>query len=182
MEECLSKETDVESKYPSCSYLFRCLVSPSGDPIGGLVHTMTLIDTSSKLDDISRHFREVSKSLKDISTSKAALLLKPLQNKAIFPIINGSGKPGYDTLLDMHDKSWLIADQAPFIESFSGVVPFLAFSIQDLPALEDLFRVLRLEDRKMSKLVTSQTRARGLIRKSLPCTNSLRSKGPFIKA
>jgi hypothetical protein len=182
MEECLSNGIDVESKYPSCSYLFRCLVSPSGDPIGGLVHTMTLINASSKLDDISRHFREVSKSLKDISISKAAFLLKPLQNKAIFPIIDDSGKPGYDTLLDVHDKSWFIADQPCFIGSFSGVIPILALPLQDLPALEDLFRVLRLENRKMSKLVTSQTFATGQIRKHLPYTNSLRSKSPFIEA
>jgi hypothetical protein len=157
-------------------------MSPSGDPIGGLVHAITLINSSSKLDDISRLFREVSKSLKDVSTSKASLLLKPLQNKAIFPIIDGSGKPGFDTLLDMHDKSWFIADEPTFTQSFVGIVPFLALSIQDLPALDDLFRVLRVQGRKMSKLVTRERLAKGEIRTSVPYTNSLRSKSPFIKA
>ncbi|KAJ4290882.1 hypothetical protein N0V90_010078 [Kalmusia sp. IMI 367209] len=182
MEDCISKEIDIGSKYLSCAYLFQCLVSPTGDPIGGLVHTMTLINSSSKLDDIARLFREVSKLLKDVSTSKAALLLKPLQSKTIFPVVRSSQSPEYDTLLGMHDKSWFVADQVNLLESFTGVVPLLAFSIQDLPAVEDLFRVLRVEGRKMSKMVTSQTLAQGQTRSDFRHSDTFRSKSPFIKA
>lgn len=178
----MSREIDVESAYSSCSYLFRCLVSPSGDPIGGLVHTMTLINSASKLEDISRLFCEVSKLLKDVSISKAALLLKPLQNKPIIPVINGSGHQDYDTLLDAHDRSWYIPDQASFVESFTGVVPLLAFVNQDLPAIEDMFRVLRIEGRRLSKMVTSQTLAMGETRSDFRHTDSFRAKSPFIKA
>ena len=178
----MSKEIDIESAYSSCSYLFRCLVSPSGDPVGGLVHTMTLINSSSKLEDISRLFFEVNKLLKDVSTSKAALLLKPLKTKPIIPVINGSGREDYDTLLDIHDRSWYIPDQASFIDSFKGVVPLLAFAIQDLPAVEDVFRVLRIDGRKMSKMVTSQTLAMGETRSDFRHTDSFRAKSPFIKA
>jgi hypothetical protein len=157
-------------------------MSPSGDPIGGLIHTMTLIDSSSKLDDIARLFREVSKLLKDISTSKAALLLKPLQSKSIFPVITESKPAEFHALMGVQDSEWYIADQANLIESFTGVVPLLAFSIQDLPAVEDLFRVLKLEGRKMSKMVSSQTLALGQTKSDFRYSDTFRSKSPFIKA
>ena len=178
----MAKGIDLESKYSSCAYLFRCLMSPSGDPIGGLIHTMTLIDSSSKLEDIARLFREVSKLLKDISTSKAALLLKPLQSKAIFPVITESKPAEFHALMSVQDNEWYITDQANLIESFTGVVPLLAFSIQDLPAVEDLFRVLKLEGRKMSKMVSSQTLALGQTKSDFRYSDTFRSKSPFIKA
>lgn len=182
MGNCVSKKIDIESKYPSCAYIFRCLLSPSGDPISGLVHTMTLIDSSSKLEDIARLFREASKLLKDVSTSKVALLLKPLHHKAMFPVKDRLKNQEYDTLLSMHDKSWFIADEANVFESFKGVVPLLALSIQDLPAVEELFRVLRVDGRKMSKMVTGQTLAMGQTRSDFRSSDTFRSKIPFIKA
>jgi hypothetical protein len=181
MDECLSMGINIETQYPSCSYLSRCLLSPSGDPIAGLVYTMSLISSSSKLSDISRLFCEVSKSLKGVSTTKAAILLKPLQNKAIFPVITISGTREYNTLLDMNDKSWFIVDELTIRDSFQGKLPLLALPIKDLPALEDLFYVLRLEGRKVSRLVTSRTNIKGHVRMNWFYTNSLRAKAPFLK-
>jgi hypothetical protein len=182
MENCISRGIDLTSIYANCSYLFRCLLSPSGDPIGGLVHTMTMISSSSELEDIARIFREVSKLLKNVSSSKISLLLKPLQSKAIFPVVHGSGNPGYDTLLSMHDKTWFIADHANLIASFTGVIPLLAFSIQDLLAIEDLLGALRMEGRKISKKVTGQTRVVGRTKSDFRYTDKFQLKSPFIKA
>jgi hypothetical protein len=182
MENCISTGIDLTSTYANCSYLFRCLLSPSGDPIGGLVHTMTMISSSSKLEDIARLFREISKLLKDVSSSKTSLLLKPLQGKAIFPVVDALEKPGYDALLSMHDNTWFIADQANLIASFTSVVPLLAFSIQDLPTIEPLLRALRVDGRKISKKATSQTRVVGRARSDYHYTDKFRLKSPFIKA
>lgn len=181
MKECISRDIVIESDYPSCSYLFRCLLSPGGNPIAPIVAAATLITSSSKLEDISRLFRDVSKALRDVNTSKAAQLLRPLQNRSIFPITNG-GKHSYDDLLSVHNTSWFIADR-PFIrESFHGKMPLLALPIEDLPALGDLFRVLRLDSRILSKLTTSQTRPKGRVTTHWAYTASLRAKSPFIKA
>jgi hypothetical protein len=182
MENCVSRGIDLASAYTNCSYLFRCLVSPSGDPIGGLVHAITMISSSSRLEDIARSFRELSKSLKDINSSKISLLLKPLQGKAIFPIVNGSGDSGYDTLSSTHDQTWFIADHANYIASFSGVIPLLAFSVQDLLAMEALFQALRMDAKKISKKVTSQTQVAGRTRSDFRYTDIFQSKSPFIKA
>jgi hypothetical protein len=182
MKECLSRGIAIESEYPSSSYLFRCLISPRGDPIAPIVATATLITSSSKLEDISRLFRNVSTALKDVNTSKAAQLLRPLQNKSIFPITNGLGKGRYDNLLDVHNTSWFIADRPLIRESFHGKIPLLALPIEDLTALEDLFRVLRLDGRILSKLATSRTHPKGRVTTHWAYTASLRAKSPFIKA
>jgi hypothetical protein len=158
------------------------LISPGGDPIALVVATATLISSSTKLEDISRLFRDVSTALKDVNTSKAAQLLRPLQDKSIFPVTNGLAKRGYNKLLDVHNTSWYIADRPLIRESFLGQLPLLALPIEDLSALEDLFRVLRLDGRILSKLATSRTQQRGRTNTHWTYTSSLRKKSPFIKA
>ncbi|PQE10655.1 heterokaryon incompatibility protein [Rutstroemia sp. NJR-2017a BBW] len=182
MEECISRNITIESEYRSCSYLFRCLISPRGDPIALIVATATLITSSTKLEDVSSFFRNVSTALKDVNTSNAAQLLRPLQYKSIFPITNGLAKRGYDKLLDLHNTSWYIADRPLIRESFLGRLPLLALPIEDLSALEDLFRVLRLDGRILSKLTTSRTQKWGRTTTHWAYTSSLRKKSPFIKA
>jgi hypothetical protein len=182
MKECISREIAIGSEYPSSSYLFRCLISPKGDPIAPIVATASFITSSTKLEDISRLFRNVNTELKDVNASKAAQLLKPLQNKSIFPITNGLGKRGYDSLLDVHNTTWFIADRPLLRESFHGKVPLLALPIEDIPALEDMFRVLRLDGRLLSKRTTTRTQVKGRAAMHWAYTSSLREKSPFIKA
>ena len=182
MRECLSRDITIESEYPNSSYLFRSLRSPSGDPIAPIIATATLITSSSKLEDISRLFRAISTALSDVNTNKAAQLLRPLQSKSVFPVRNGLGKREYNNLVDLHDTSWFIADRPLLQESFHGKVPLLAVPIEDLHALKDLFRVLRLDGRMLSKLATSQTHPQGLVTTHWAYTASLRAKSPFIKA
>ena len=161
MKECISRDIVIESNYPNSSYLFQCLLSPGGNPIVPIVAAATLTTSSSKLEDISRLFRDVSKALKNVNTSKAAQLLQPLQNGSIFPITNGDGKYSYDDLLGVHNTSWFIANRPLIRESFYSKMPLLALPIEDLPILEDLFRVLRLNSCILSKLTTSRTHPKG---------------------
>jgi hypothetical protein len=182
MEGLLSKEINIESQYPGSSYLFRCLLSPSGDPIAGLVHTITLINSSSKLEDISRLFQDISNSLKDVNASKAAHLLRPLRSRSIFPVSTTAEGREYNSLLDLHNADWFIADQPLIRTSFHGKLPLLALPVADLAAMENLFRILRLEGRKLSKIVTSQTVAKGQIKAHWAYTKALRSKTLFIEA
>lgn len=182
METCIFRGIDLTSTYANCAYLFRCLYSPSGAAIGELIHSMTMISSSSRLQDIARLFGEVSKLLKDVNSSKLALLLKPLQSKAMIPVIDGTKRSGYDKLLSVEDPTWFIADHANLVASFTGVVPLLAFPTQDLSAMEYLFQALRVDGRKISKKSTSQTRVVGHTRPDSRYTDSFRLKVPFIKA
>ena len=182
MGECVSKDISIESDYPISTYLFRCLLSPIGDPIAPIVASATLITSTSKLKDISRLFRKISKALKDVNASKAAQLLRPLQNRWIFPVTTSRGKHGYDDLLSVQDASWFIADRISIRESFHGKIPLLALPIEDLAALTNFFRVLRLDTRFLSKLVTTQTHPKGQVTTHWAYTASFRAKSPFLKA
>ncbi|KAF2823081.1 hypothetical protein CC86DRAFT_409849 [Ophiobolus disseminans] len=181
MKDCLAQNVTIEYEYPSSSYLFRCLSSPSGDPIAALVETTALITSSSKLEDISRLFRNISKALKDVTASQAAQLLRPLQKRTIFPVTD-SGNRAYDRLSNIDDASWFIADRPLIRKSFHGKLPLLALSNGDIAASKDLLRVLRLDDRLLSKLAKSHTHPVGRLKTHWTWTSSLRSKRPFFRA
>jgi len=66
-------------------------------------------------------------------------------------------------------------------ESFYGKVPLLAFSIEDLESMEDLFSCLRVEDRILSKLVECTTGPKGRVTLHRSYTASLSAKKIFIK-
>ena len=182
MKDCLAKRLAVESQYPSSSYLFRCLSSPSGDPIASIVASATLITTSSRLEDISRLFSAINKALKDVNASQAAELLRPLHRLSIFPVTDGLGDCAYDRLASMYDDSWFIADRPLLRKSFHGKVPLLALSVEDLATSKDMLHVLRLDDRLMSKSATIQAHPVGRVTTHWALSASLRAKSPFIKA
>jgi hypothetical protein len=82
----------------------------------------------------------------------------------------------------MDDTTWYIADRPLIRESFIGRVPLLAFSIEEFSQLNDLFRLLRLDNRILSTQVKSAMQIGGRVSTHLAYTASLRSKVPFIKA
>jgi hypothetical protein len=172
----------VETDYPSSSHLFRCLRSPSGDPIASLIATAALISSTSKLKEISRLFRNISKSLKDVTSSQAAQLVRPLRNGTVFPVIKDVGSAAFDYLASIKDATWYIADRPLIRESFHYRLPLLALSVGDVASLGDLLRVLRLEDRLLSKLATCQSCPAGRVSTHWAWTSSLRSKIPFFRA
>lgn len=182
MEDCLAQNISIEHEYPSSSYLFRCLISPSGDPIAALIATISSVSSSTRLEDISRLFRNISKALKDVGSSQAAQLLRPLQKLAVFPIVSGSGSRAYDKLWSMEDPSWFIADRPQLRESFRTKLPLLAFSVGDIAASKTLLSMLRLDKRLLSKQATSWTRPIGRLKTHWAWTSSLRAKAPFLKA
>ena len=182
MKECVSRDINVESEYPSVTYLFRCLGSPLGDPIARIVATANFIVSSSKLEDICRFFLNMSAALQNVNASNVAQLLKPLQSRSIFPITNDRRKGNFDNLTDVHSTSWFIADLPQIQQSFYGKIPLLALPIEDLSAMKDLIRALRLDGRMLSKRATSRTYSKGQITTHYDYTDSLRTKSPFIKA
>jgi len=182
MKDCVERNIAIEHEYSSSSHLFRCLRSPSGDPIASLVATISLISTSSRLEDIARLFRDINKALKDVTSSQAAQLLRPLQKLTIFPIVNHSQGRTYDRLSSIDDKSWFIADRSQHQESFRAKLPLLALSVGDVTASNNLLRVLRLDERLLSKLATCRTHPMGRLKTHWTWTSSLRAKTPFFKA
>lgn len=183
--KCIVMGVDVKSEYPTSSYLFRCLESPAGDPVAAKVAITCQIDCSTKLKVISGFICDLSTALKDVNTTKAAQLLRPLQNRRIFPIIDrpGTGKyDGFDQLMDSKDTSWYIADQPNVRGSFLGKLPLLALPVEHVSSIRELLSVLRLDDRILSKLARPSTQPRGRVITHWSYMALLRERAPFLKA
>ncbi|KAI3318140.1 hypothetical protein HD806DRAFT_549483 [Xylariaceae sp. AK1471] len=184
MNECISMRIDIKSEYPNSSYLFQCLASPAGDPIAAKVAAASFINSSTKLEVISRFFYDLTATIEDVNTTKASQLLRPLHNKPIFPITDGLGKSKYDQfdqLLDLKNSSWFIADQPDLRDSFLNKLPLLALRVEDVASMRCLLCVLRLEGRILSQLTTSRTCPKGRVTTHWAYTACLRGKAPFIK-
>ncbi len=182
MIKCLAQNITIENQYPSSSYLFRCLRSPSGDPITPLIAAATLISSTSSVDDVSRLFRKISKALKDVTPLQATQLLQPLWKRAVFPVTPVAESHANHRFLSLADESWFIADRPSMRKSFRGKVPLLAFSASEVASLTDLLRGLRLNNRLLSQLVTDSTRPVGQVRIHWVWTSTLRMKRPFLRA
>lgn len=183
--ECAVSNIKIRSEYPTSSYLFQCLLCPSGDPITSNLKLISYISTSTTLEAISRRFHDLSKALKDIAATKASQLLRPLHDKPIFPVTDGlteSRHDGFDRLLGLQDTDWYIATEADSRESFLGKVPLLALPVEDMRAVQNLFTILRLEDRDLSKRSRCQTQPKGQVALHLPSSALFAERAPFIKA
>lgn len=178
---------NLKPEYPGSSYLFRCLASPGGDPVAAKVAAAARITSSNKLEDISRCLRDLSTALKEVSATKGAQLLRPLRDKQkkIFPIIHGPGsrKCGkFDELMGLETANWYVADMPNLRDSFVGILPLLALSVEDVVSIRGLLTVLRLDDRILSKLAVKNTQPRGRVTTHRSYMAWLRGRAPFIKA
>ena len=185
MNECKLRGIDTKSLHSRSSYLFGCLESAGGDPVTVAVRAASSISISTGLETITRLFCDLSVALKDVNVTTAAQLLRPLQDKAIFPVLHPSrGRSGdkYDSLAVLNDSSWFIADQPRIRESFLSKLPLLALLVRDVSRLQDLLRVLRLEDRMLSKLALSRTQSKGQVERNWGYTATLLKRVPFIQA
>jgi len=187
MGVCVVMGIDLKPQYPASSYLFQCLASPGGDPVAAKVAAVSLITSSNGLEEISRALCNLSTALEDVSATKAAQLLRPLQDlqKGIFPVTHGPGTRRYgkfDELMEAKNSSWYIADQSNLRDSFLGVLPLLALPVEDLASIRELLKVLRLDDRVLSKLAEKGVQARGRVSNHQPYTALLQERAPFIKA
>lgn len=181
--ECKVKKIDIEPEFPGCEYLFRCLLMTGDEEIRSLVFTAKQINRYTSLLEIARLFRNLNTALKRSNPKKAERVLEPLANMSIFPIVNTGGDLPFDQLAPVGDHtSWFIADREHLRRSFVGRAPLLAFSMEELGAMDDLFEILRIDSRKLSKLVKSETIHQGMTSLNRPYTKFLRDRVGFMKA
>ncbi|KAI3316471.1 hypothetical protein HD806DRAFT_517477 [Xylariaceae sp. AK1471] len=181
ISECVTRMIDLEVVYPSSKRLFRCLLDIGSHDIASLVTKAAVINSSSKLQDISQLFKEINKELQAISHARVSQAIKPLQRKSIFPVTKIKTESLNSWSLSPHDTSWFIADRSHLRESFAGKVPLLAFGVKDLDDMEDLLIALHLDSRRLSKLCERKTNPTGSIRLSVQDTWFFQTRIPFIK-
>lgn len=183
MKECISKGLNIASEYDQSAKLFKCLLASGSGEVGSAIQSLLLIDSTMNLGRIAELFIKVSDSLAAMNSKKAASAAEVLKNKAIFPIRETREEGGYQSLKALGCFSdWCIADLDHLADSFAGVVPLLAFTGDDLKAMDSLLGALHLQERKLSKLVKSDTAPSGKVNTHVERTKHLRARSHFFVA
>lgn len=166
IDECVQHGIRPERQYPSCERLFKCLLATKSVQMTPLQEQVAKINKSMTLSEITDTLSELSESLRWMSSTAAASAIQPLRRKAMFPVFtrrNRELEPGtsFDDLSTAQDSDWLLVDRPHLTEVFLGKVPLLAISPNHIAQLEPLFETPNLSSRRLSKLVTSETRPSG---------------------
>jgi hypothetical protein len=147
-----------------------------------LVAEARLIQNSTPLQHISKLFMEISKHLRDKPPMEAESSVKTLQGRRIFPVRDKEDERTFNYLSSGESsQSWFIANYNHLRDSFHGIVPLLAFNIQEVKKMEHLIQALGLEARKLSCAVKSQAEQDGHASFHEGYSSFLRSKARFIK-
>ncbi|KAK0721152.1 hypothetical protein B0H67DRAFT_536144 [Lasiosphaeris hirsuta] len=186
-KECISKRLNIAGEYDQSSKLFKSLLATGSGQAGDAIQSLLLIDDTTSLSRITELFVKAGSSLGAMNSKKAASAAKALQNKPIFPIREmreeGGNGPGFQSLKALGDASdWYIADRDHLAASFVGVVPLLAFSVDNLKDMKPLLDALQLERRKLSKMVKSDTVPSGKVSLHVERTEHLRARSQFFIA
>jgi len=104
-----------------------------------------------------------------------------LKEHRIFPVTNTVLAWTFESLKSgLGNEIWFIADRHHLWKSFDGVVPLLAFGVDDIGRISPALRAMGLENRLLSKRVEDVTMVRGNSRLHPRYTASLRRKAKFI--
>jgi hypothetical protein len=177
----VQKKIDPLLDYPHCKQLFRTLLAPKGLQIEALVAQTAAIGLSSKRTDIAHIFGLLSEALRPMDPKKAEHAVRPLRDKAIFPLAKKQGSVKADFFSSAQDSSWLIGDRSHLRESFAGLVPLLALAVEELDKMEDVFKGLGLDSKRLSKLARKQSHPKGPLVYMAQKTQFFESRVQFIK-
>lgn len=181
--EAMERGVDLVSDYPTCQHLFRSLCNPESLQIDALVRSVSLVRPSQTTREIIDGLKTVSKHMASMESKQAAATVKSLRLKKIFPVsdrIESVNAQKSDRLVCADDQSWFINDSCEFNNSFAGRVPLLTTTPTTVAALGNLLSALKLESRKLSKVVIQRSTPKGRQSFLAEKTAFLRSRVLFV--
>ncbi|OAP55444.1 hypothetical protein AYL99_10417 [Fonsecaea erecta] len=176
--ECLRRFVALKNIYPSCQRLFRDFFLLPDAGIADIVRETKLLNVGDPLSYIKALFFEIEKHLEKDETTTA---IDSLQTHCIWPIYKTSNQEEWDMLAYANNSTpWFIADRTHLLESFSGIVPLLAFQVEDVLKIPLLIRKLGCDKRRLTRAVTSIAETVGILRPDPTRQADLRSRAEYI--
>jgi hypothetical protein len=177
--KCLRLHVCLKDVYPANLRLFRYVLQI---PDASIKHLLLEAVRFKKRDDLSYIidiFLEIEKFLgKDITDSRS---LQSAREGRIWPISQGILSPDFDDLMSANVSSeWFIADRVALRESFNGIIPLLAFQVNDIGRMERVLKALGVEERRLSIAAKSVPETEGSVEMHQGHTEAFRSKFGFI--
>jgi hypothetical protein len=105
--------------------------------------------------------------------------LQSLAQKEVWPITDSGDPDSFDQLMST-SKPWFIADTVPLRMSFTGIVPLLAFSTDDISQMERILNGLEMDKKRLSLATKSIPRTEGKVERHREHTAMFQSKYEFI--
>lgn len=179
--ECVNRKSHLEAEYSKCKQLLRIIFEDGETRIVELVQKAAQIKSSDKLETITQIFTEISNALEGFGREKAYVALKPLHNVPIIPICKTKKQLDFSELVSADTEvNWFIADRDYLGERFCSIVSLLAFTTTELQSMGNLLQALKLNSRRLTKLVKIKTAARGQIELHAGFTNFFRAKTRYL--
>lgn len=168
----------LKNVYPSCQRLFRDFFLIADAGIADLAREAKHLCVGDPLSYIKALFLEIEKYLEKDETTTA---VDSLQTHSIWPVYTSEHEEDWDTLCCAKSmSSWFVADRTHLLESFRGVVPLLAFQVDDVLKMPLLIRKLGGDKRRLTRAATSIALTVGTTRLHPACQTDLRSRADFI--
>jgi hypothetical protein len=176
---CLRLHVCLKEVYPANLRLFRDVLQIPNASIKHLLLEAVLFKKRDGLSYIKDIFIEIEKFLeKDITDSKN---LQSIREKRIWPVNRDILRLDFDDLMSANvSGEWFIADRVPLRKSFNGIVPLLAFQVDDVGRMERVLKALGVEERRLSIAAKSVPKTEGPVEMHQGHTETFRSKFEFI--
>jgi hypothetical protein len=178
-DKCFHRFVPLRDIYPGNRKLFRDVLGIADAGVGDLVREAENVRPGDDLPHLREIFLKVEEYLESDGSSNSFMALRQLK---LFPICTGDEDPGTYGVLEWSDSAfeWFIADRVHLLESFKGLVPLLALSVEDIEKLPLSLRTLGVEKRRLTKSATSVPSTRGPTVPDPFHTQSFRAKAEFI--
>ncbi|KAL2408478.1 hypothetical protein ABEF93_003919 [Exophiala dermatitidis] len=175
---CLRLFVPLKNIYPSCQRLFRDFFLVPDATVSDVVREVKFMNLGDPLTYILSLFLQLEKHLEqdEISTAVDSLL-----THAIWPIYTTKDAGDWDFLgCAKSSTPWFIADRAHLLDSFQGIVPLLAFGVEDVLKMPLLIQKLGAERRKLTRAVISIAENVDVAYPNLTLQEDLRSRAELI--
>ena len=166
--------------YPSCERLFRNILGLPGLSIEHLLFEFQYFQQGDPLSYVKELFIHLDDFIKRVNRSYP-LKATPLSTLNVYPIRETDKQPEYDLLGSISSGAkWYIADRPHLLESFTGILPLLAFDTETNLLLQKLFTKLGLDNRFLSHCSEENALTKGEVALHQEFTNVMRSKVEFM--
>lgn len=166
-----------------CGHLFYYLLNTQHNGLDHHLMRLASLNETNTLSSIVKVFQDVDNAIQQRTQKFSFVVPHNLRLQRLFPVTRSGVSGTFDYLSASGlDGSWLIADRDYLREHFSGKIPLLAFSPEEMDSMQSLLKFFHLDQRKLSLHVKVQTVPRGHTDVHDYYTTFLKQRAPFIRA
>jgi hypothetical protein len=176
---CMIIHFSMNDLYPSCKRLFTEILGVADASLGILVFEAAVFNKSHDLEHMRGILLEIEKFIEKNKPSTLELKSLTGRDKNNWPITNDMEAGKFNQMMSA-EKEWFIADTLSLRQSFSGIIPLLAFEVDEIGRMERLISGLELDRKLLTRCIKSIPRTEGRVELHSEFTQAFESKYEFL--